>query len=286
MKIKTFGFRGLVTPLFALENELIKMGHEIVNENTESDLCLNLMTDQEYDKTIEYKKKFPRCKLILNLLNYPTDNPIYTEKLPDILSHADLITTVSEFTSRDVLKNTGFNSRALYYPMKSISVLNLEKDIPFLYVGRLYSSQKRFDLIPKVLKTLNIPSNYLLVSGPEYSPYGHNLGFLEEKDLNDMYNRSKFIFCPCYYEGSMMMIEGVCAGAFPIVCNDNNWVDEFGLQEFSADPNPESLAKKISEILENQDYYKKIIGGLAISYKEKMSVSNVAKRLIMFYNEI
>jgi glycosyltransferase involved in cell wall biosynthesis len=286
MKIKTFGFRGLVTPLFALENELIKLGHEIVDENTEADLCLNLMLDQEYEKTFQYKLKYPKCKLVLNLLNYPTDNPNYTSRLPDILSHADLITTVSEFTTRDIKKNTGFDSKVLYYPMKNITNLSLEKDMPFFYVGRLYSEQKRFWIIPKIFEYLKLPSNYFFVSGPEHTPFGNNLGFLEEKDLNVMYNRAKFILCPCSYEGSMMLIEGVVAGCFPVCCNDNNWLEEFGLLPFAADPNPGAIGDKIAEILNNQDKYNKILDELRLTYTEKMAVSNVAKRLVDFYCEL
>jgi glycosyltransferase involved in cell wall biosynthesis len=259
MKIKTFGFRGLVTPLFALEESLVKMGHEIVKDNTAVDLCLNLMLDQEYDQTIQYKKLFPNCKLILNLLNYPTDNPTYTNKLSEILPYADLITTVSEFTTRDIFKNTGYNSKVLYYPMKTISKIECKKDIPFLYVGRMYSEQKRFYLIPEIFRLLKIPSNYLCISGPEQSPFGQNLGFLTEPDLNSIYNRSEYILCPCSYEGSMMMIEGIVAGCIPIVCNDNNWLEEFGLLPFAADPNSESISQKIIEIHNNKKYYQDLV---------------------------
>lgn len=286
MKIKTFGFRGQVSPLPDLEQLFVEMGHQIVDFDTEADLCLNMMTDQEYDKTIEYKKKYPNCKLILNLLNYPTDNPEYTKRLPEILSFANLITTVSEFTTKDVLDKTGYGSKVLYYPIKNIFQLNIQRDIPFLYVGRLYSTQKRFNLIPKILQHLGANDKYLYISGPEYSPFGQNLGFLKESDLNIVYNRSKYVLCPCSYEGSMMMIEGVIAGCFPIVCNDNNWVNEFRLNDFASAPDPIKIAQKIIDIERNESFYREKLLSLKDWYLEKMDIKNIAKRVISYYDTL
>ena len=171
--------------------------------------------------------------------------------------------------------------------MKTIRKLdNITKDIPFFYVGRLYSSQKRFHLIKETFDLAGIKYDNLVVSGPERPPIGQYVGFLQEEELSLMYNRSQFIFCPCSYEGSLMAIEGQICGAIPLVCNDNNWGDEFGWQPFSAEPNAQSLLEKTNEIYQNIEKYRKIIDELSPTYIEKMEVSNVAKRLLRFHAEL
>ncbi len=283
MKIKTFGYRAGVSSLAALEKAFIDLGHEVITED-EPDLIFDL--NGWFDDAIAYGEKYPKAKKIFNLLNADVKNPNWGAGKIGQLSQASICTTVSESTRNDILKRTGVDCEVIYFPMKAVSHLNYMKTIEFLYVGRLYNPEKRFMLVKDILEAVKFPTNKLVVAGPEQPPFGIYTGLLPENHLNELYNSCSFLLAPCEREGSMSIIEGAVAGCFPIVAYDNFWAHEFGFSEFTADPNPLSMAAKIMTILHNKDHFKKILDDIRPGLLEKFAVESVAKRVISLYNQL
>lgn len=286
MKIATFGYRGALSPYPSLEEEFKKLGHEIIYENP--DLIFDLTGF--YDDALELAKKYPKAKKIFNTLNADIKNPHWPEtKTREQLLQADLVTSVSESTAKDVTARTGIEIKEIiYWPMKNVYPIKeiTIRGIDFLYVGRLYSAEKRFGLIPEAIKLLKYDPNLLVVAGSERPPIGYYAGLINEETLNQLYNSSRYVFCPCWHEGSMSMLEAVVGGAFPIICNDNNWVQEFGLEDFAVDPMPKALAAKVIDIQQHQKEYRQIIDDLRPIIIEKFGLTNFAKRIIDLYNKL
>ncbi len=274
ISIKLFGYRGPLSMYPALDNELIKLGHKIIENDDEADLAFDCTG--YFEDILEYSKKYPKTKKIFNTLSADTRNPNWlAAKMREQLLQADLVTSVSQCTADDIKKRTGIECKEiLYWPMKDITFLNYQKTLDFMYVGRLYNWEKRFSLIPEVLNLLNYDWDYLVVVGSEKPPIGRFTGLVSEPDLNEIYNSTRFVFCPVWREGAMSMLEGCVAGAYPIVCNDNSWVSEFGLDEFASDPTPESMAKKIMDIQKNESKYTEILNTLRPKIIEKFGLNN------------
>jgi glycosyltransferase involved in cell wall biosynthesis len=285
LKIATFGYRGPLSLYPALDHEFVRLGHKIVT-NEEP----NFMFDccGTYENILEHSKKYPKAKKIFNTLSADVRNPNWPfVKMREQLLQADLVTSVSQCTANDIKERTGVECKEItYWPIKDVKHLNYHKTLDFLFVGRLYNWEKRFSLIPEVLKLINYDVKHLMVVGSERPPVGRYIGLVSEDDLNEIYNSTRYVFCPVWREGAMSMLEACVAGAFPIVCNDNSWVSEFGLDDFASNPIPLDLAKKIMEIEANKTKYTKILDELRPQIIEKFGLTNFANRLIRLYENL
>lgn len=280
MKIKVFGWNQNISSVIPImEEEFKKLGCEIGDN---PDLIMDFTGF--FDDAIEYGKKYPKAKKIFNLLNADVNNPNWPEqKAREQYLQCDIPTTVSESTRKDILSRTGIDTQVIYWPMKSITNLNYMKSLDFAYVGRLYSQEKRFNLVVETLKLLKYPISSLILVGPESFPQAYNVGLVPEPILNEVYNSTKYLFCPCWREGSMSMLESCLGNCIPIVCNDNYWVHEFGLTDFAADPHPVAMAEKIIEIDKNLVMYRNKLQSIVPNIIEKFDKTNVAKRIIDLY---
>lgn len=123
IRIKTFGYRTLVSPLSRLDGVFQKLGAEIVDHDPE--LIFDLTGF--FEDSIECGKKYPQAVKIFNLLNADINNPNWGDgrDVRRQLLHADIVTTPSESTRKDILNRTGVDSRVIYFPIKKISKINL-----------------------------------------------------------------------------------------------------------------------------------------------------------------
>lgn len=284
MKIKLFGFNGsVVSPLELLKRAFVDLGCEIVDEAPD---CIFDVTGF-FENTIEYSKRYPRAVKIFNLLNADINNPNWGDgrDVRRQLLQADVPTTVSESTRKDIKNRIGVDCEVIYFPMKPVTQMNFFRTLDFLYVGRLFNKEKRFKIIPEIFKKTKISSEKLIIVGPEDPGFGHYTGLVGDDQLNLIYNCSKYLFCPCEHEGSMSMLEAVIADCFPLVCHDNEWVKEFGLTPFACDYDANSFINKIRDIEQNTEKYVKILDELKPKIVEKFDVKSVAKRIINLYNK-
>lgn len=285
MKIKVFGYQGISNATNYVKQSFVDLGHE-VTETGPVDLIFDL--NGFFEDALNYKANVsPNAKTIFNLLNADVNNPNWPVELArEQLAKCDVPTTVSESTRKDILDRTGVNCEIIYYPMQPVSKLAIPRSLDFIYVGRLYNKEKRFNLVADTMKLLKYPLSSVVVAGPEATNETYNTGPINNNDLNIIYNSAKYLFCPCWREGSMSMLEAATVGTFPIVCNDNFWVSEFNLDMFAADPTPESLAMKIMDIEQNRSKYSQELDRVAPLIIDKFSSLNVAKKIIELYNKI
>lgn len=285
MKIKLFGYLGQLSPIPLFRTAFTELGHEVI-DNGEPDLIYD--TTGGADGFMEYKAQYPRAKTISTLLNADINNPNWeAEKFGRIMKSVDVAVTVSESTKKDIKDRIGVDCKVIYFPMREVKPLNLEyRGIDFIYIGRLYNPEKRFNIIKPALLSLNYPYQNLVVVGPERVDGPYCTGFIADEDLNVILNSARFTLCPCWHEGSMSMLEAVVCGSFPICCTDNEWTYEFGLQDFAAEPSPTGIAKKIFDINQDIKGYKDKLNALIPNIKEKCDKINVAKRVIDLYNSL
>lgn len=283
LKIKIMGYQGALSPIKQLSKTFIDLGHQIVDEDP--DFIYN--ATGFFEDSIEYGKKYPKAVKMFNLLNADINNPNWGDgrNVRNQLLQADIPTTVSESTKKDIFNRIGIICDVIYFPMKDVEQKPIPKGIDFLYVGRLFNKEKRFWLAVETLKKLSRSIEKMVIVGPENPGVGYYAGLIGDVELSLIYNSSQYLFCPCIHEGSMSMIEAVMGDCFPLVCNDNNWVYEFGLDCFVCEPNADSFIAKIKDIENNIDKYVKIIDKLKPKIIEKFEITNVVKRIINLYHE-
>lgn len=263
MKIGIFlGYRGTCGQVQRIEEGWINNGNLIFEGSEDQSLDLIYANDSgEYDKAILLKNKYPNAKLILNVLDIPKKyHPsLDLENLKFKLKKADFITSISKYVKNQIQEYLDLNSIIIHNPIKNINKQNLDRDVDFLYVGRLWEPSKRFNLSAKALSLLNIRANQFFIIGPD-NP-GQNLNYLGEVDdftLNMLYNRSKILMFTTEYEGlGLPAVEAVICGCIPIICKDNPTAEEFGLKDFMVESNPNAIAERILN-LKLKDFESKI----------------------------
>jgi glycosyltransferase involved in cell wall biosynthesis len=281
MKIATFGARFFGGQISRIEEGFQSLGHQILHEKSDIIYC----NDQSnFTKAIEHKQKFGGL-LILNIL----DIPFHLQEINDIvndlkikLKYADRITCISKTTKFYINKFLNINAEVVYNPAKEIKFKNLEKTKNFLSIGRLADPNKRFQIAFETIKKFN---QKIYIAGSDCEVIRHPSiiakGIIDDSELENLYNTSKFYLATSYNEGICLpMIESLMGGCIPIVCNDMTTASEFIPEEFLCDPDPEKIATKIYNINKKYKTYQKI----SIFYGEKYSFQfnkvNIAKNIL------
>ncbi len=284
MKIAVFGalpFSDLI------KDGLNKLGHEITNNNPD---LIFANDPTAYQDAVFLKDKHPKVQLILNVLDIPWHFPNVEQQFNVLIKRffykAENITTISYKVKKDLSnffdKNTNDEIQVIYNPIQDISYdKKIKKDNQFLYVGRANDPIKRFNLVKESLQKIKESEKNIKICGSENPGYGNYLGYVSNKDLNYLYNSSKYLFLTSKAEGiGLSMIEGMICGSVPIVCSDNETAKEFIPLDFICDPNVQSIVSKIEE--NNNDYEKKRELSLKFGkkYKEKFNKINIAKNIL------
>lgn len=294
MIVSLHGSRFFGSQIERTEYGFLQLGHMLGNHlNNESNLIYSNDASHYDDAITEWNKWNKRPKLILNVLDVPTFLPninlIKSEWLSKLLL-ADKVTSISKFTQKCVLDEFGIESDVIYNPVKDVCSVYREdtaKSIPFLYVGRANSINKRFSLIIDTFRFANWKDEILFVVGSENPRFGQYQGVISDKDLNTLYNLSKFVLLPSFFEGmGLSAIEAMICGTIPVVCSDNLGTKEFMPPEFVSEPTPQAYLNKILELNKDYDKYQKLALEYGDKYKEMFSGKSVAERIILAYNNI
>lgn len=283
IKAKIFGWRCKPLDVVSrVEEGLLNNG--VVFTDDKPDLIYK--NEDFFDEAIDFKN---RCQnkpfVIFNILDLQVRNPNYDlDRLKQQLTHANVVTCISHSVKNQIKEYLNINAEVIYNPVKDITIKQLKKTIPFLYVGRANDLNKRFSLIKETLSGFNGQQG-LIVCGSENPNFGTYVGVVDDETLNDFYNATRFVLLPSKFEGiGLSMIEGMMAGAVPITCNDNPTAIEFSPKEFICEPNPKSILDKMMEIHKDYKHFQNIALEYGKKYSDMMNKNQIAKNIINIYN--
>jgi hypothetical protein len=246
---------------------------------------------------IECKKRNPGAKLILNILDIPEfllPNGYSLENCKKLLSHADAVTSISNYVKGQLVKYFNTNSSVIYQPkMNTFKTEGLEKKYKYLFVGRVNYPNKRNNLAVEALQLLGANESEVLGIGPEYIGFGDYLGVVSEADLSKVFSSVDFVFCTGKIEGlSLVPIETIsCGYAVPIVCFDMTTVRElFSKPEaFIVEPKAQNIANFINLFKSDQEI-RRYASNLNEEYKDMINNhfvgTAVAKKILEVANGI
>ena len=155
----------------------------------------------------------------------------------------------------------------------------------FLYVGRAKDPIKRINLVHDSLSKIENGIKDIKICGSENPGFGNYLGVVPDKELNRLYNSTKYVYLPSKAEGiGLSMIEAMICGSIPITCTDNETAKEFSPPDFICEPNAQSIVDKITEL--NKDYREKRELALKFGkkYKLQFDKKSIAKNIINIFN--
>ncbi len=201
------------------------------------------------------------------------------------LKKADQITCISEFVQFQITQNFNLDSTVINIPAKDVYYNPLiQKDLPFLYVGRACDSGKRFELIKEAFRTYGIDEKYLVVVGSENPGFGQYVGVVSDEELNRYYNRAFFTLLPSKIEGvGLSMIESLICHTVPVLCKDNLAAVEFA-PEFCVDPINFGAALVVMQDM--YEHFEKIACSYGVVYSRQFSKARIAENIIHVYKSI
>lgn len=191
----------------------------------------------------------------------------------------------SDSTKKDLLR-LGFKNVSTYHHglvVKPLSQLPIKNTQLILYIGRLTKPKGPQDAIEAFYKIhQKVPNSRLKIAGqgtPKFvqllklkikkyklEDSVEILGFVSQKEKNNLLKNSIFVLIPSIREGwNMVPIEANAFGAIPIGYNVAGLCDSIknGKTGLLAKPNPQSLALAAIKLFSNQKLQKKLsINGL------------------------
>ena len=280
MKISVFGmlpFSNLIKEGFT------KLGHEISDENPE---LIYANDPRGYKEAIQIKKRYKEAPLIFNLLDIPWHMPNIQQQtkllVSQFLNQADFVSVISLKVKKDLSQFFNKKIHVIYNPIKDVYYdEKILKNNMFLFVGRANDPIKRFDLVRDTLIKIKDGIKKIKICGAENPNFGNYLGYVSDKELNNLYNSTQFVLLPSKAEGiGLPMIESMICGALPITCSDNETAKEFLPRDFICAPNPKSMLEHIKK-LENEYANKRNLAfEFGKKYKEKFNKNSIAENIL------
>ncbi len=287
IKVSIFGADGFTCQIPRLKEGLEALGHVISEESPD---LIYSNDPRGYNQALLLKRKYPKAYLILNFLDVPWHMPDIEEQTKSLVKnyflHADALTAISFKVKNDLGKFYKGKINVIYNPIKDVYLdEKIKKNNTFLYVGRAKDPIKRIQLAHDALVKMPEGAKNIKICGTENPGFGNYMGVVSDKDLNYLYNSSKFVLLPSKAEGiGLSMIEGMICGCIPITCSDNLTAKEFSPIEFICEPSPNVMIKKIEEL--NEKYTEQRTKALKIGKKYKIQFDKItiAKNIINIFN--
>ena len=224
--------------------------------------------------------------LIFNLLDIPWHMPNIQQQtkllVSQFLNQADFVSVISLKVKKDLSQFFNKKIHVIYNPIKDVYYdEKILKNNMFLFVGRANDPIKRFDLVRDTLIKIKDGVKKIKVCGAENPNFGNYLGYVSDKELNNLYNSTQFVLLPSKAEGiGLPMIESLICGALPITCSDNETAKEFLPRDFICAPDSKSILEHIKK-LENEYANKRNLAfEFGKKYKEKFNKSSIAKNIL------
>ena len=286
VKVAIYGWDGFTCQIPRIKEGMQSLGHTLSDENPDMIYC---NAPLEFHRALILKHKYPKAFLILNILDIPWHFPNIEERIKvwkSFLDQADAVTAISLKVKKDLSQFLSKNINVIYNPVKDVYYdSSIKKDNMFLYVGRANDPIKRIKLVYESLLKINDGLKSIKICGSENPGFGSYLGVVSDKELNKLYNSTKYLYLPSKAEGiGLTMIEAMICGAIPITCSDNFTAKEFSPIDFICEPNSQSIVNKLTEL--NKDY--KVKRELALKfgkqYKIQFHKESIAKNIINIFN--
>ena len=287
IKVSILGSDGYTCQIPRIKEGMESLGH-ILSENSPDLIYSN--DPKGYEKALILKKKYPNAYLIFNFLDIPwhIEN---IEKQTELLVKnfflkADAVSVISSKVQKDLAKFYDKKIHVIYNPVKDVYFdEKIKKDNMFLYVGRANDPVKRIKLVHDSIIKIPEGLKNIKICGSENPGFGNYVGVISDKDLNKLYNSSKFVLLPSKAEGiGLPMIEGMICGTIPVTCSDNLTAKEFSPSEFICEPNAQSIVNKIEELDKEYETKREMALKLGEKYKIQFDKKTIAKNIIDIFN--
>jgi len=287
IKVCILGSDGYTCQIPRIKEGMESLGH-ILSENSPDLIYSN--DPKGYEKALILKEKYPNAYLIFNFLDIPwhVENiQKQTELLvKNFFLRADAVSVISSKVQKDLAKFYDKKIHVIYNPVKDVYFdEKIKKDNMFLYVGRANDPIKRIKLVHDSIIKIPEGLKNIKICGSENPGFGNYVGVISDKDLNKLYNSSKFVLLPSKAEGiGLPMIEGMICGTIPVTCSDNLTAKEFSPSEFICEPNAQSIVNKIEELDKEYETKREMALKLGEKYKIQFDKKTIAKNIIDIFN--
>ncbi len=286
IKVCILGSDGYVCQIPRIKEGIKEMGH-ILSKDSPSIIYSN--DPRGYDEALALKKNNPNAYLIFNLLDIPWHMPNIEQQtkllVKNYLLKADAVTTISFKVKKDLENFFEKKIEVIYNPIKDVYLdNNIKKNNTFFYVGRANDPIKRFNLIKESISKIKEGEKNIKICGTENPDFGNYLGVIKDRELNKLYNSSKYVLLPSKAEGlGLPMIEGMICGSIPITCSDNLTAKEFSPIEFICEPNVHSIINKIEELDKDYENKRNLALKFGEKYQNQFNKTKIAKNIINIF---
>ena len=287
IKVCILGSDGYTCQIPRIKEGMESLGH-ILSENSPDLIYSN--DPKGYEKALILKEKYPNAYLIFNFLDIPwhiENIQKQTELLvKNFFLKADAVSVISSKVQKDMAKFYDKKIHVIYNPIKDVYFdEKIKKNNMFLYVGRANDPVKRIKLVHDSIIKIPEGLKNIKICGSENPGFGNYVGVISDKDLNKLYNSSKFVLLPSKAEGiGLPMIEGMICGTIPVTCSDNLTAKEFSPSEFICEPNAQSIVNKIEELDKEYETKREMALKLGEKYKIQFDKKTIAKNIIDIFN--
>ena len=287
IKVCILGSDGYTCQIPRIKEGMESLGH-ILSENSPDLIYSN--DPKGYEKALILKEKYPNAYLIFNFLDIPwhiENIERQTELLvKNFFLKADAVSVISSKVQKDMAKFYDKKIHVIYNPIKDVYFdEKTKKNNMFLYVGRANDPIKRIKLVHDSIIKIPEGLKNIKICGSENPGFGNYVGVISDKDLNKLYNSSKFVLLPSKAEGiGLPMIEGMICGTIPVTCSDNLTAKEFSPSEFICEPNAQSIVNKIEELDKEYETKREMALKLGEKYKIQFDKKTIAKNIIDIFN--
>ena len=246
IKVTILGADGYTCQIPRIKEGMELLGHTLSEDSPD---LIYSNDPKGYEKALILKKKYPNAYLIFNFLDIPwhiENIERQTELLvKNFFLKADAVSVISSKVQKDMAKFYDKKIHVIYNPIKDVYFdEKIKKNNMFLYVGRANDPIKRIKLVHDSIIKIPEGLKNIKICGSENPGFGNYVGVISDKDLNKLYNSSKFVLLPSKAEGiGLPMIEGMICGTIPVTCSDNLTAKEFSPSEFICEPNAQSISE-------------------------------------------
>ena len=283
IKVTILGTDGYTCQIPRIKEGMELLGHTLSEDSPD---LIYSNDPKGYEKALILKKKYPNAYLIFNFLDIPwhiENIERQTELLvKNFFLKADAVSVISSKVQKDMAKFYDKKIHVIYNPVKDVYFdEKIKKDNMFLYVGRANDPIKRIKLVHDSIIKIPEGLKNIKICGSENPGFGNYVGVISDKDLNKLYNSSKFVLLPSKAEGiGLPMIEGMICGTIPVTCSDNLTTKEFSPSEFICEPNAQSIVNKIEELDKEYETKREMALKLGEKYKIQFDKKTIAKNII------
>ena len=287
IKVTILGADGYTCQIPRIKEGMELLGHALSEDSPD---LIYSNDPKGYEKALILKKKYPNAYLIFNFLDIPwhiENIERQTELLvKNFFLKADAVSVISSKVQKDMAKFYDKKIHVIYNPIKDVYFdEKIKKDNMFLYVGRANDPIKRIKLVHDSIIKIPEGLKNIKICGPENPGFGNYVGVVSDKDLNKLYNSSKFVLLPSKAEGiGLPMIEGMICGTIPVTCSDNLTAKEFSPSEFICEPNAQAIVNKIEELNKKYSNKRKLALEYGKKYKNQFNKKNIATNIIDIFN--